>query len=129
MAQDKTSMYLISIVGIVAAIGILSLFLELNIGEGNDISGQVIALTDTDGDGLSDYQERRLGTDPNDVDTDGDGVSDEEEVAAGTDPNVRNNYMADDDDAPEADTYIFDEGWEYPKPSNASISNMSRVFR
>ncbi len=153
MTQDKTSKYIFTIVGIVAAIGILSLFLELNIGEGNDISGQVVVLTDTDGDGLSDYQERRLGTDPNDVDTDGDSVSDGEEVAAGTDPNVFDNspdldllegddyfvegddyfvrrglsYMADDDDAPEADAYIFDE--EYPKPSNANISNMSRVFR
>ena len=91
MTQDKTSMYIFTIVGIVAAMGVLTLLLNTNIEEGNDISGQAIVLTDTDGDGLSDYQERRLGTDPNDVDTDGDHVSDGEEVAEGTDPNIYNS--------------------------------------
>lgn len=36
--------------------------------------------TDTDGDGLSDMEEARLGTDPKKVDTDGDQMSDGEEV-------------------------------------------------
>jgi len=36
--------------------------------------------TDTDGDGLSDYEEWKLGTNPLSVDTDGDGLSDYEEV-------------------------------------------------
>jgi len=36
---------------------------------------------DTDGDGLSDAEEQRLGTDPLEVDTDGDGFSDGVEVA------------------------------------------------
>ena|SRR3989338_5446117 len=126
MTQDKTSMYIFTIVGIVAAMGVLTLLLNTNIEEGNDISGQAIVLTDTDGDGLSDYQERRLGTDPNDVDTDGDHVSDGEEVAEGTDPNIYNSLdLLEGDDYHDAE----DEGREYPKPSNASISNMSRVFR
>ena len=34
------------------------------------------ATRDTDGDGLTDYQEKRGGTDPNNADTDGDGFSD-----------------------------------------------------
>lgn len=42
--------------------------------------------TDTDGDGLTDYQEEELGTDPALEDTDGDDRPDGEEVEAGTDP-------------------------------------------
>ena len=43
--------------------------------------------TDTDNDGLSDYQERKFhGTDPDNPDTDGDGWTDGEEILAGTDP-------------------------------------------
>jgi hypothetical protein len=41
---------------------------------------------DTDGDGLPDDVERRLGTDPNKKDTDGDGVDDNEELKKGTSP-------------------------------------------
>jgi len=41
---------------------------------------------DSDGDGLSDWQEAKLGTDPYDPDTDGDGLSDGWEVANGGDP-------------------------------------------
>ncbi|MFN8359509.1 MAG: OmpA family protein [Candidatus Kapaibacterium sp.] len=36
--------------------------------------------TDTDGDGLTDETEERIGTDPNNPDTDGDGLSDGDEV-------------------------------------------------
>lgn len=43
---------------------------------------------DTDGDGLSDYEEVHVyGTDPDNPDTDGDGATDLEEIIAGTDPN------------------------------------------
>ncbi|MBU0624984.1 hypothetical protein KKF05_01435 [Patescibacteria group bacterium] len=68
---------------------------------------------DTDGDGLTDEQERALSTDPlfadtdsdglidsdevnifhtnpNSIDTDGDGITDTEEIAAGTDPVIAN---------------------------------------
>ena len=40
--------------------------------------------TDSDGDGLTDGEERDLGTDPLDADTDNDGLTDREELAAGT---------------------------------------------
>ncbi len=44
---------------------------------------------DSDGDGLSDAEELRLGTDPNNADTDGDGISDGQEVnVLGTDPMI-----------------------------------------
>jgi hypothetical protein len=43
-------------------------------------------VSDRDGDGLSDEEEARLGTNPDLFDTDGDGVGDGDEVAAGTDP-------------------------------------------
>ncbi len=41
---------------------------------------------DSDGDGLTDREERRLGTDPFNPDTDGDGYTDGEEVHFGSDP-------------------------------------------
>jgi hypothetical protein len=43
-------------------------------------------LIDSDGDGLSDDQERAIGTDPLNPDTDGDGLSDGVEVKMGLDP-------------------------------------------
>jgi Bacterial TSP3 repeat len=41
---------------------------------------------DSDGDGLSNVDEARLGTDPGTRDTDGDGITDGDEVALGLDP-------------------------------------------
>lgn len=43
-------------------------------------------LVDSDNDGLTDVEEKALGTDPLKADTDGDGYSDKEEVDAKTDP-------------------------------------------
>lgn len=44
-------------------------------------------LTDTDSDGILDYDETRIyGTNPNVLDTDGDGIQDGDEILAGTDP-------------------------------------------
>lgn len=51
---------------------------------------------DADGDGLSDSEEARLGTDPNNPDTDGDGVSDGDEVFLGTDPLTPDSACAGD---------------------------------
>lgn len=42
--------------------------------------------SDTDGDGLTDAEEREQGTDPEVSDSDGDGLSDGDEVQRGTDP-------------------------------------------
>ena len=53
-------------------------------GPGGPHSG--IGGTDTDGDGLTDEEELKLGTDPNNRDTDGDGISDYWEVQHGTNP-------------------------------------------
>jgi len=47
----------------------------------------VLAKWDTDGDGIPDVQETRLGTDPNNADSDGDGMPDGWEVAHGLDSN------------------------------------------
>lgn len=47
---------------------------------------------DSDGDGLTDAQEERFGTDPGDGDSDGDTVNDSNEVAAGTDPLDSRSY-------------------------------------
>jgi hypothetical protein len=45
-----------------------------------------VGATDSDGDGLTDEEERRLGTDPFNPDTDGDGYPDGLEVALGSNP-------------------------------------------
>ncbi|MCP4165096.1 MAG: right-handed parallel beta-helix repeat-containing protein [Chloroflexi bacterium] len=55
---------------------------------------------DSDGDGLSNGEERELGTDPLDPDSDDDGISDGEEVVNATDPN--------DPDDPPACTLPYD---------------------
>ncbi len=49
--------------------------------------------TDLDSDGLYDFREEELGTDPKDADSDGDGLDDGQEVELGTDP-----LVADTDD-------------------------------
>lgn len=50
---------------------------------------------DTDGDGLSDWDEVHLhGTDPTNPDTDGDGQSDFDEIIAGTDPLDPDSFFA-----------------------------------
>ncbi|TSC76302.1 MAG: hypothetical protein G01um101431_923 [Parcubacteria group bacterium Gr01-1014_31] len=47
---------------------------------------QPIPPSDADGDGLSDVEEQRLGTNPNAKDTDGDGFDDRTEIRSGNDP-------------------------------------------
>ena len=41
---------------------------------------------DSDGDGISNKEEKELGSDPNSEDSDGDGLSDGDELDAGSDP-------------------------------------------
>ena len=54
---------------------------------GKDDSGTFIDQSaDDDGDGLTNYEEEALGTDPSSVDSDGDGTQDGDEVAQGFDP-------------------------------------------
>jgi hypothetical protein len=54
---------------------------------------------DADGDGLTDDEEARLGTDDGRADTDGDGWSDGDEVRAGTDPVDPASHPSDSPDA------------------------------
>lgn len=44
---------------------------------------------DTDGDGLTDNQEKELGTNPKKADSDGDGITDKKEQELGTNPNLK----------------------------------------
>ena len=76
-----------------------------------------VADQDSDGDGLSDAEEQRLGTDPNNPDSDGDGISDGEEVnVLGSDPLVPStggdtpNGTPDTGGAPPEDTLATPSG-------------------
>ena len=66
---------------------------------GFDPDSAADASEDADGDGLTNLEESRLGTDPTRADTDGDGISDGDEVAGGTNP-----LRADSDDDGISDT-------------------------
>ena len=55
-------------------------------GEGFTLGDNAWLLADTDGDGLLNYREARIGTDILNADTNGDGISDGAEVAGGMDP-------------------------------------------
>ena len=64
---------------------------------------------DSDGDGLTDQEERALGTDPNRVDSDGDGYSDWAEHKEGSDPL-------------DATSVIYQGGWPY-NPTKDEMSD------
>lgn len=69
---------------------------------------------DSDGDGLTNSQERRLGTDPERADTDGDGLSDFDEVEVyGTDP-----LKLDTDGDTYHDNWELDEGFDPLDPDD-----------
>jgi len=57
-----------------------------------------IIFVDSDGDGLPDDAERRIGTDPNSVDTDGDGYNDADEIRNGYNPLGEGRLGEDTDD-------------------------------
>src|SRR6185436_20489494 len=67
-------------------------------GQGNSVAtpGATTA-RDTDGDGLADAAERRLGTDPDRRDTDGDGLPDGWEVSFGLNPRLDLDAVRDPD--------------------------------
>ena len=82
----------------------------------------LVGCKDTDGDGLSDSEEKKLGTDPELADTDGDGVLDGEEVDQGIDPLVADTdgdgYLDGDEltegtDPNDEDDVIFQGGFPY----------------
>lgn len=110
MAGDKTSLYILTIVGVVALVGIIVLFVQMGQTGSADLSGQAVkmakvstgsklTLIDTDKDGLSDQKEKLLGTSPTDTDSDDDKLSDGWEVTYGfdpTDPDEDNSGIIDD---------------------------------
>lgn len=65
-------------------------------------------LPDTDGDGLTDLQELELGTDPLEGDTDGDGLSDGEELEADTDAFEPDTDGDGEEDGEEDDPLSYD---------------------
>jgi hypothetical protein len=61
---------------------------EVKVGEQKPEEAKQVK--DTDGDGLSDEEEERVGTDREKPDTDDDGIKDRDEIDRGTDPSGRN---------------------------------------
>lgn len=91
-------------------------------------------LVDTDGDGLSDLNEIRLGTDPEDSDTDGDGLSDGQEVLdLGTDPLLKDTDGDSGGTTPSirltatAEAAFTDEQTPQPTIASSSIDNIERL--
>jgi thrombospondin type 3 repeat protein len=73
--------------------------LDISVGPTQDVAAPPShgSLRDTDGDGVPDVVERRLGTDPNSRDTDGDGMPDGWEVRFGLNPRLDLDANADPD--------------------------------
>lgn len=74
---------------VILALGVFFYTTRSNSGEGNLVSleeRQDLEQMDTDGDGLSDWEESLWGTSINNPDTDGDGTNDGDEVAQNRDP-------------------------------------------
>lgn len=94
VSSEKASMYIVAMVGVVAAVAILIMMSGSISLSQTDYSGQAIkvstkkvSLADTDSDGLTDVGEITYGTDKDDADSDDDGLTDGEEVKTyGTDP-------------------------------------------
>lgn len=91
---------------------------------------------DSDGDGLSDEEERLAGTDPLRADTDGDGYTDFQELMSGYDPLVPQKKL-DDDSKLLSNTIdgqvraLYPSTWELTEsPANATVifSDSDRAF-
>lgn len=76
---------------------------------------------DTDGDGLSDYEEKQLGTELNSSDTDNDWISDKVETEIGTDPTKLDTDGDGIDD--------FNEYYTYPDLLNPNDPTDAERFR
>lgn len=100
LPSSKVSILLVSVVVIVAAIVSINSYKErLAVGEiaEEDLADNAVLTikrdtendsTDTDSDGLRDWEEILWGTDPNNPDTDGDGTLDGSEVIDNRDPTI-----------------------------------------
>jgi hypothetical protein len=67
--------------------------------ERGGLAGDVVTMgKDTDGDGITDFDENRRGWNPNNADTDGDGMTDGEEFEKGLDPAIPQPATATADD-------------------------------
>ena len=82
----------------------------------------LVGCVDSDGDGLTDSEEKKLGTDPESADTDSDGIEDGAEVDLGTDPTAEDtdgdgykdgDEVAEGSDPTDEDDKIFEGGWPY----------------
>ena len=76
---------LVSSLIIVAILGLRGFFVkkEMRIANFSEVAADNL---DSDGDGLLDHEEKRIGTNPYLKDTDGDGIDDGEEIRLGLDP-------------------------------------------
>lgn len=95
-----------------------------------------LSVVDSDADGLTDDEEKIIGTDPNKADTDNDGYLDSAEISSGYDPlvpaqktsdkSVMLNYSVDADA-----TIIYPAAWELTKSDSAStvvITDADKAF-
>jgi hypothetical protein len=85
---------------------------------------------DTDGDGLTNAEERDLGSDPELADTDGDGLSDGEEAELGTDPVAVDtdgdgysdaSEVREDSDPLDPQSVVYVGGWPYNPDKDAIV--------
>jgi len=93
MAHQKVLVTLIICIGIIGSVFVISKLGGDPTSTGGTKNNQDLLSTidktpeaDTDGDGLKDWEESLIGTNPTNVDTDGDGTTDGEEVTQGRDP-------------------------------------------
>lgn len=92
MAHSKVLVTLIICIGIISAFVIVSRTRQEKVLPAQEKNQDIIAITDTtadsdtDNDGLKDWEESLIGSDPQNPDTDNDGTSDGDEVAVGRNP-------------------------------------------